>query len=438
MLNHTHKSELKSWVKSANDPNTDFPIQNLPYCLFSDDDGGTRRGGVGIGDMIVDLAVCDDAGLFSGRAADAAFMAAGHSLNDFMSMDPGHHSALRAELSDLLSGDGRSHRGKSLPEDLLKPMSEVTFHLPVQIGDYTDFYASIHHATNVGSMFRPDNPLLPNYKYVPIGYHGRSSSISLSDQIIRPSGQTKAPDAAEPSFGPSKQFDYEMEVGFFIGQGNQQGESISIEEAKKHIFGFCLVNDWSARDLQAWEYQPLGPFLAKNFSTTVSPWIITSEALAPFAAPAFKRAEGDPGPLHHLFDEHDQEEGGLDINLEVHIQSERMKSEGIEPMRISKGNFMDMYWTVAQMVTHHSSNGCNLRAGDLLASGTVSGTTVDSRGCLLERTWRGRDPIELPTGEKRSFLEDGDEIIMKGYCEREGAVRIGFGECRGTVVSASR
>lgn len=437
MLNHTHKTDLKCWVESAQDPNTDFPVQNLPFCVFSEEDGGDRRGGIGIGNQVLDLSVCDDAGLFTGRAADAAFMAASQTLNDFMSMDRGHLSALRAEVSDLLTGDGRTHRGKKLPPDLLKPMSKVIFHLPVNIGDYTDFYASVHHATNVGSMFRPDNPLLPNYKYVPIGYHGRSSSISLSQEIRRPNGQTKAPDAAEPTFGPSKQFDYEMELGFFIGKGNPQGESIPIENAADHIFGFTLVNDWSARDIQAWEYQPLGPFLAKNFATTLSPWIVTSEALAPFKIPAYRRAEGDPGPLQHLYDAEDQNSGGYDVNLEVLILTPKMRDSGMAPVRISLGNFKDMYWTVAQMVAHHSSNGCNLRSGDLLASGTVSGSAPESRGCLLERTWRGRDPIELPTGETRKFLEDGDEIIMRGFCEKPGAVRIGFGECRGTVVSAA-
>lgn len=436
MINHTHNPNLRSWVESANDPDSDFPVQNLPFCVFSDDNHPDPRGGVGIGDQIVDLVALDEANLFSGRAADALFMAAGRTLNDFMSMDPGHHAAFRAALSDLLSGDGRLYGDKRIPADLLVPMEGVTFHLPVQIGDFTDFYASIHHATNVGSMFRPDNPLLPNYKYVPIGYHGRASSVTLSGEVVRPNGQTRAPDATEPSFGPSKQLDYEMEVGFFIGKGNKMAAPIPIEKADEHIFGFSLVNDWSARDIQAWEYQPLGPFLAKSFCTTISPWIVTREALAPYRIPAFERASEDPGPMHHLFDSFDQQHGGFDISLEVLIQSEEMKSRNIEPMRISKGNFKDMYWTVAQMVAHHSSNGCNLKPGDLLASGTVSGAEPETRGCLLERTWRGKDPIELPTGEVRRFLEDGDEIIMRGSCQKEGAARIGFGECRGSVVSS--
>jgi fumarylacetoacetase len=436
MTNLTHDPSRRSWVESANDPETDFPIQNLPYCVFSDDDNTEPRGGVAIGDQIVDLSVCDAASLFPARAADAAFMAAGRTLNDFMSMEAAHHSALRSELSDLLSGDGRTHRGNRLPEGLLRPMDNVYLHTPVRIGDYTDFYASVHHATNVGSMFRPDNPLLPNYKYVPIGYHGRASSITLQENIVRPNGQTKAPDATEPTFGPSRQVDYEMELGCFIGQGNVLGEPISIDRAREHIFGFTLLNDWSARDIQAWEYQPLGPFLAKNFASTISPWIVTREALEPFRVPVYERPAGDPGPMPYLFDADDQASGGYDITLEVYISSEAMRDQNLAPMRISKGNFRDMYWSVAQMVTHHASNGCDLRPGDLLGSGTVSGPTPDSRGCLLERTWRGKEPIQLPTGEERRFLEDGDEVIMRGYCERVGAVRIGFGDCRGIIVPA--
>jgi fumarylacetoacetase len=434
MTNLTHDPSRRSWVESANDPETDFPIQNLPYCVFSDDENPEPRGGVAIGDQIVDLAVCNAANLFPGRAADAVFMAAGRTLNDFMAMDPMYHSALRSELSEMLSGDGRTHRGNRLPEGLLRPMDGVYLHMPVQIGDYTDFYASVHHATNVGSMFRPDNPLLPNYKYVPIGYHGRASSISLQDTVVRPNGQTKAPDASEPSFGPSKQLDYELELGCFIGQGNVLGEPIAIEDARQHIFGFCLLNDWSARDIQAWEYQPLGPFLAKNFATTISPWIVTREALEPFRVPVYERPAGDPRPLPYLFDEEDQASGGYDITLEVYIASETMREQNVAPMLVSRGNFREMYWSVAQMVTHHASNGCDLRPGDLLGSGTVSGPTPESRGCLLERTWRGKEPLKLPTGEERRFLEDGDEVIIRGYCEREGATRIGFGECRGTII----
>jgi fumarylacetoacetase len=296
----------------------------------------------------------------------------------------------------------------------------------VRIGDYTDFYASVHHATNVGSMFRPDNPLLPNYKWVPIGYHGRASSIVVSGTPVkRPQGQTRDDANAPPTFGPSKRLDYEMELGFFIGRGNNLGDPIPVSEALDHVFGFCLVNDWSARDLQTWEYQPLGPFLAKNFATSISPWIVTLDALDPFRIPATPRPEGDPEPLPHL-----QDNVVFDITVEVWLRTTKMP----EPVRLSRGTFRDMYWTVAQLVAHHSSNGCNLMPGDLLASGTISGPAKDSRGCLLELTWRGTEPLQLPSGETRKFLESGDEVILRAYCEKEGTARIGFGECRGTVV----
>lgn len=313
-------------------------------------------------------------------------------------------------------------------------MDGVYLHTPARIGNYTDFYASVHHATNVGSMFRPDNPLLPNYKHVPIGYHGRASSITLNEEVVRPQGQTKPPTETVPTFGPCKQLDYELEVGVFIAQGNMLGVPIPIERADEQIFGLCLVNDWSARDIQAWEYQPLGPFLAKNFATTISPWIVTREALEPFRVPLAPRADGDPEPLPYLSDDQDRAAGGFDITLDVWLSSAAMREQGIAPLRVSRGNFRDMYWTFAQMIAHHTSNGCDLRPGDLLASGTVSGTAKESRGCLLEMTWRGTEPLELPTGEARKFLEDGDEVIFRGFCEREGAVRIGFGECRGIIV----
>jgi fumarylacetoacetase len=298
--------------------------------------------------------------------------------------------------------------------------------LPMNVGDYTDFYASVHHATNVGSMFRPDNPLLPNYKWIPIGYHGRASSIVVSGTPVRrPHGQTKDENSPAPAFGPSKRLDYELEMGIFLGPGNAMGEPIAVESALDHVFGFCLVNDWSARDIQTWEYQPLGPFLAKSFATSISPWIVTLDALEPFRTQAFERAAGDPDPLPYLRDD-----VGFDINVEVWLRTRNMT----DPVRLSRGNFRDMYWTVAQLVAHHTSNGCNLRPGDLLASGTISGPEKDARGCLLELTWRGTEPIQLPGGETRRFLEDGDEVILRACCEREGVARIGFGECRGTVI----
>jgi fumarylacetoacetase len=287
-------------------------------------------------------------------------------------------------------------------------------------------------------MFRPDNPLLPNYKYIPIAYHGRASSIVLSgDDVRRPLGQTRADDDGEPAYGPSRLLDYELEMGFFVGPGNPRGRAIPIADARDHIFGMCIVNDWSARDLQKWEYQPLGPFLAKSFATSISPWVVTLEALEPFRVGAFERPDGDPAPLPYLSDKDDRLGGGIDITVEVYIASRQMQEKGMEPLRVSRGSFADMYWTVAQMLTHHASNGCNLRPGDLLASGTVSGKDPASRGCLLELTWRGRDPVALPTGEERKFLQDGDEVAIRAYCEREGAVRIGFGECRGIISPAA-
>jgi fumarylacetoacetase len=316
-------------------------------------------------------------------------------------------------------------------------MRDAEMLLPAQIGDYTDFYASVHHATNVGSMFRPDNPLLPNYKWLPIGYHGRASSIVASGTPVRrPSGQSTTPGAQSPTFGPSRSLDYEMELGGFVAIGNPLGEPVPLDRAEDHLFGFCLVNDWSARDMQSWEYQPLGPFLAKSFATTVSPWVVTTEALEPFRAPAFPRPAGDPAPLPYLSSERNASTGGLDIVVEVHLATSRMRDQGVAPMRVSRGRAADLYWTPAQMLAHHTSNGCGLRPGDLLGTGTISGPTKESRGCLLELTWRGAEPLTLPTGETRKFLEDGDEVIMRGYCEREGAVRIGFGECRGVVLPA--
>jgi len=345
-----------------------------------------------------------------------------------MSLGRGHWALLRQRIVELLHA-GSPHRDAVKPH--LVPMHEAVMVTPASIGDYTDFYASVHHATNVGRLFRPDNPLLPNYKYVPIGYHGRASSIVVSGAgVRRPGGQSKGAAAEEPVFGPSRALDYELEVGFFVGPGNALGQPIPIAEAESHLFGLCLLNDWSARDIQSWEYQPLGPFLAKSFATTISPWIVTMEALAPFRSPAFQRPDGDPAPLPYLNWPDDRQHGGIDLTLEVYIRTRRMES----PVRLSRSNLKDLYWTPAQLLTHHASNGCNLQPGDLLASGTVSGPQPEARGCLLELTQRGAHPISLPGGETRKFLEDGDEVILRGYCEREGCVRIGFGECRGRIV----
>lgn len=436
-INETHDPGLRSWVESANRAGGDFPIQNLPYGVFRPA-GGDEPGrvGVAIGDQVLDVARCRALGLLAGEAATAAAACSHDSLNALMALGPRQQSVLRAALSDLLRGE-QSGGNVELATGALHALEEVEMLLPATIGDYTDFYCSLHHATNVGSMFRPDNPLMPNYKHLPVGYHGRSSSLVPSGvPVRRPCGQTKADDDAAPIFGPSRLLDYELEVGFFVGPGNTLGTRIPIAEAEDHLFGFCLVNDWSARDIQKWEYQPLGPFLGKSFQTSLSPWVVTVEALAPFRTAAFARAEDDPAPLPHLDSEANRAHGGIDMVLEVYLSTQRMRQAGEAPQRLSRGNFRDMYWTAAQMLTHHASNGCNLQPGDLMASGTVSGTSKDARGCLLELTWRGSEPIALPDGEERRFLQDGDEVILRGYCERDGAVRIGLGEVRGIIGSA--
>ena len=435
-MDPTLSPSLRSWVESANGGG-DFPIQNLPFGVFRRrDDDEPARVGIAIGDMILDLTACRDEGRFTGLADRAASCCAAPMLNDLMALGPEARIELRRQVSGLLQADSAAYRANHrLGDRLLVPQSEAEMLLPAAIGDYTDFYASVHHATNVGSMFRPDNPLLPNYKWVPIGYHGRASSIVPSGTpIARPAGQSKAPDADAPGFGPSRSLDYEMELGLLVGGGNAMGRSVPLEQAEGLMFGCCLVNDWSARDLQSWEYQPLGPFLAKNFATTLSAWIVTPEALAPFRSPAFARPAGDPAPLPHLDSRHNAEAGALAVTVEVYLASARMRETGLQPTRLSRASAADLYWTPAQLLAHHTSNGCNLRPGDLLATGTISGPSKESRGCLLELTWRGAEPLTLPTGETRKFLEDGDEVIMRGSCERAGAVRIGFGECRGIVV----
>jgi fumarylacetoacetase len=439
-INETHDPNLRSFVESANDPNTDFPIQNLPFCAFRRSNTNEwHRIGVAIGDGIFDLDLGYMTKLFEDPLCTIALYAADErklnfaEIGEFKAED---FTDFRMRMCELL-GDTADAETRRLVQRCLIPLSEVEVFVPFQIGDYTDFYCSIFHATNVGSMFRPDNPLLPNYKHVPIGYHGRASSIVVSGtDIKRPKGQNRSDAENPPVFMPAKSLDYEMELGFFVGQGNKLGSPISISEAEEHIFGVCLVNDWSARDIQAWEYQPLGPFLAKNFATTISPFVVTMEALAPFRTKAFERDPDDPQPLDYLSDEQNQKFGGLDINLEVYLQTEKMRNESIEPHRLSRSNTKDLYWTIGQMLTHHASNGCNLQTGDLMATGTVSGPEKDERGCMLELTWRGTEPVELPSGEARRFLEDGDEVIMRGYCEREGFRRIGLGECRGRVLPA--
>lgn len=437
-LNETHDTALRSWVTSANADGCPFPIQNLPYGVFrragSDE---AFRVGVAIGDQILDLQAAHAAGAFSGfdelarKAAHAA--AEGSTVNALMALDAAAWSELRLALSRVL------RTGSAYESELaacLAPQAQAEYALPAAIGDYTDFYTSIHHATAVGKLFRPDNPLLPNYKWVPIGYHGRSSSIAVSgQQFRRPLGQTKAPDAEAPSFGPSKRLDYELEVGIFIGGGNALGEAVTMEQAEGKVFGLCLLNDWSARDLQAWEYQPLGPFLAKNFASTISPWIVTLEALAPYRC-AWTRAAGDPQPLPYLDSAALRETGAFDLQLEVLIQTRAMREAGQPPQRLSLSNFRDSYWSVSQLVTHHTVNGCNLRPGDLLGSGTQSGPQPEQAGSLLELTAGGKQAIALPGGEKRIFIEDGDTIVMRAVAQRDGLPRIGFGEVAGTVLPA--
>ena len=432
-LNETHDPQLTSWVKSAHQAGTDFPIQNLPFAMFRSDSGESFRGGIAIGDQIVDLDEVAEAELFSGDAAVAVAAGTNPNLNTLMSLGPGAWSALRLALSRGL------RKGSPLTEKLgncLVQQSEAEYTVPSEIGDYTDFYTSIHHATNIGKLFRPDNPLMPNYQWVPIGYHGRSSSIQISGEgVNRPNGQTKAPDASTPTFGPCQRLDYEMEVGIFIGCGNKLGHPIPIDDADQHVFGFCLLNDWSARDIQAWEYQPLGPFLSKSFATTISPWIVTLEALAPYRK-KWTRPTVHPQPLPYLESKQNRSTGAFDIELEVLLESKQMRQNHEAPSRLSLSNFCYSYWTVAQMVAHHTINGCNLRPGDLFGSGTMSGPEPSEAGALIELTKGGKQPVTLNNGEVRTFLKDGDTIILRGWCENENAPRIGFGEAIGTVLSA--
>jgi fumarylacetoacetase len=424
-IDDTHDPSLVSWVESAA-PGSDFPVQNLPLGIFSEAKG-RRRPGVAIGDYILDLNGISDF-LDEGWRGDFAQPV----LNGWLARGHDSQRALRERLVELLT----DQRYRDDIEPQLIGQSEVRMHVPCLVGDYTDFYVGIHHATNVGKQFRPDNPLLPNYKYVPIGYHGRASSVRVSgEDVIRPNGQRKPPEAEAPEYGPSRRLDYELELGLWVGRGNRLGEPIPIGEAEQHIAGWCLLNDWSARDIQAWEYQPLGPFLAKNFLTSVSPWIVTSDALAPFRTPMPQRAAGEPEPLPYL---RSQGDTAFAIQLEVTLSSEKMRQAGTAPHVLSRGTASAaMYWSAAQIVTHHASNGCNLQPGDLIGTGTLSTDSDSGLGSLLEISRGGKQPIELPSGESRTFLEDGDEVTLRAWCEAEGAVRIGFGECSGRVVGTA-
>lgn len=427
-VDETHDPQRTSWVDDAQG-HPDFPIQNLPYGIFSTG-ADEPHPGVAIGGNILDLTACAAAGMLPPKVTAACQSA---TLNMLFALPRDERIALRRRLSELLSDE--TNREALTP--WLHRMSECQMHLPAHIGDYTDFYVGIYHANNVGRQFRPDNPLLPNYKYVPIGYHGRASSVQPSGTaVIRPKGQRKPPDADAPVVGPSQRLDYELELGVWIGSGNDLGTPIPIAEATDHIAGFCLLNDWSARDLQAWEYQPLGPFLAKSFHSTISPWVITAEALAPFRVPQPPRPEGDPRPLDYLWNDDDQAHGALAIDLEVWLTSAKMREQGASARRLSTGPATNMYWTVQQIVTHHASNGCNLRPGDLLGTGTISAPTRDGFGSLMELSEGGKNPVALPNGESRSFLEDGDEITLVARAAAPGFVSIGFGECRGIVEPA--
>ncbi|WP_427184588.1 fumarylacetoacetase [Bordetella bronchialis] len=433
-LNETHDPSLRAWLDSANDETLGFPIQNLPYCVFRR--AGSQeawRPGAGIGDRILDLAALARARPFTGDAARALAACQGSDLNALMALDAGCRSALRLALSRALRA------GSPLRQDLaplLVAQSEVEFSVPARIGDYTDFYISLHHATSVGRQFRPDNPLLPNYKWVPIGYHGRASSIGVAQHFHRPVGQTRpAQEGGVPGFGPCARLDYEVELGVFIGTGNPLGRRVALDDADAHIFGLTILNDWSARDLQAWEYQPLGPFLSKNFASTISPWIVTLEALAPFRAP-FGRGDGEPQPLPYLSSTRNSAAGALDVQLRATLTTAQSRAQGAPAATLSRSNLRDAYWSVAQLVAHHTVNGCNLQPGDLLGTGTLSGPQPDQAGSLLELTQGGKAPVTLPWGETRLFLQDGDEVALEAECVKPGYPRISLGAAVGRVLPA--
>jgi fumarylacetoacetase len=427
VMDETHDSKLKSWIDVDN--NSDFPIQNIPFGVYSPKEGGELHVATAIGDYVIDLAYLDEAGFFINTDIEETEVFHEPTLNAFMSLGQKAWKEARLTISRLLREDNTSFKdNEELKEIALIPMAETRMEMPADIGDYTDFYSSREHATNVGTMFRgPDAALMPNWLHLPVGYHGRASSVVLSGtDIVRPKGQTKAVDEKEPTFGDCNRMDFELEMGVLIGSGNTLSEPIPIDEAENHVFGFTLVNDWSARDIQTWEYIPLGPFLAKNFATSISPWIITMEALEPFKC---KSPKQDPKPFDYL---NNKKNCNYDINLEIHLKSENMSESHV----ISKTNYNYLYWNMAQQIAHHTITGCNLRTGDLLASGTISGPEKDSRGSMLELSWNGKEPISLPNGEKRTFLEDGDIVTLKGWCEGKG-YRIGFGECKGSILPLS-
>ncbi len=439
MINETHDQSRRSWVASANG-HPEFPLQNLPFGVFSPPGNAVPdarpRGGIAVGDMIFDLRAAHAAGLFTGAAARAASAAGEPTLNAMMELGAAARRALRREVFALLETAGEA-RVKPLADHLLYRACDCWLHVPTKINNFTDFFAGIHHATNGGRRRDPSNPLSPNYKYVPVAYHSRASSVREANvPVRRPNGQRKLPTEDAPTFGPCRKLDYELELAVWVGPGNRQGEPIPIAEASEHIFGLGLVNDWSARDIQQWESQPLGPFLGKSFGSTVSPWIVTLEALEPFRVAQPARPDGDPRPLPHLWDDRDQESGAFDIALEALVLTPRMRQQGLPAHVMSRSNTLDLYWTLAQLVAHHTSGGCNLVAGDLFGSGTISGPTPEGWGSLSELSQDGTRTLTLSSGETRTFLEDGDEVIFRAHCRKDGFAPIGFGECRARVTGA--
>jgi fumarylacetoacetase len=434
MIDHTHEPAARSWVVSANRDAADFPIQNLPIAIFRRAGRAEAwRGGVAIGDQIVDLGAVLATDRLEGLFRDALRAASGDELNPLMAMGQPAWQSLRHGLFSLLSEGSGAHEW--LPACLV-PQADAEFGIPARIGDYTDFYTSIHHARTISKLFDPDGDVPANFRWVPTAYHGRVSSIGMSGQAFRrPNGQRVLPGHTTPDYGPCTRLDYELELGIFIGPGNVQGERIPIGQADEQVFGLCLLNDWSARDIQAWEMNPLGPFHAKNFATTLSPWIVTMEALAPFRKP-WVRPEEDPQPLAYLDGSANRAQGSFDVQLEVLIETEQMRSAGMAPHKLSQTSFVHHYWSIAQMVAHHAAGGCNLKPGDLLGSGTISGPTLDQAGAMMELALAGRQPVALPTGETRSFLQDGDAISFRGWCQGEGSARIGFGSNTGRVLPA--
>lgn len=436
LIDETHDPKLRSWVASAQG-HAEFPIQNLPFGIFSRA-GGAPGGGVAIGDLIFDLSNGLAAGLFAGDAAKAAQAAAGPTLNPLMQLGSGPRIALRKRLSQLLSVDGGG-AAQVLAKSLLHDAADCTMHLPATVGDYTDFFAGIEHASTMGRINRPGgNPLTPNYKHVPIAYHSRSSSIRPSGTpVFRPNGQRLPDGESVPVFGPSRVLDYELEFAAWVGPGNELGRPIPVGAAAQHIVGFSLLNDWSARDIQRWEMQPLGPFLAKNFLSSVSPWVVTMEALAPFRVAQASRPADDPRPLPYLWNDADQRDGALDIVLDAELMTQGLRDKGLPAHHLSTSNTRDLYWTFAQMVAHHTCGGCNLNPGDLLGSGTISGRGREASGSFSELTLAGKEAVQLASGETRKVLADGDEIIFRAHCRRDGRAQIGFGECRGRIVAAA-